>query len=342
MGNFFSCVTIQTFTDLNSLYLMPYPMKAIIIKENGDTDKFFISEVPQPEITDNEVLVKVKAISINPVDTAIRQNKQALMKIMNLSGHQDHYILGWDISGTVVRTGQHNIAYDGKDVFGMINFPGQGRAYAEYVAAPADHIAVKPSNITHEEAAGATLAALTAWQALVTYGKITKGDKVLIHAAGGGVGHYAVQIAKHFGAYVIGTASAPKRDFVINLGADEFIDYNNERFESIVTDADLVLDSINDRQHLGQSIKACRQGGRLISIKYYFDDELQTQANVKKLYANRILVSSNGDDMNSIAVLLEKGIVKSHISASFPFESLPEAHKKIETGKTSGKVVVTL
>jgi NADPH:quinone reductase-like Zn-dependent oxidoreductase len=316
-------------------------MKAIILKENGDTNKLIISELPQPEITDNEVLVKVKAISINPVDAAVRQNKQALIKMMKLVREEDLYVLGWDISGTVVKTGKNTSEFEGKDVFGMINFPGQGRAYAEYVAAPAEQIAVKPSNITHEEAAGATLAALTAWQALVTYGKIGKGDKVLIHAAAGGVGHFAVQIAKHFGAYVIGTASAHNRDFVISLGADEFIEYKNERFESKVKDADLILDSINDREHLGRSIKACRQGGKLISIKYYFDDELQAMANERKLYTNRILVSSDGHDMKSIAALLEKGIVRSYITATFPFTSLPDAHKQIETGKTRGKIVVT-
>ncbi len=116
----------------------------------------------------------------------------------------------------------------------MVNFAGNGKAYAEYVAAPADQLARKPDNISHEEAAAATLAALTAWQALVKNARVSSGDKVLIHAASGGVGHYAVQIAKYFGAYVIGTASAANRDFVIKLGADEFIDYTSEKFENKV------------------------------------------------------------------------------------------------------------
>jgi len=317
-------------------------MKSQILKSPGPAENFVLAEVPEPVIKSNELLIKVIAISINPVDAAVRQNKQALMKILKLVKEEDFYILGWDICGTVIKAGSNASFQPGTDVFGMVNFPGQGRAYAEYVAAPADQLAIKPLNISNYEAAGATLAALTAWQALVTYGKINKNDKVLIHAAAGGVGHYAVQIAKHFGAYVIGTASAVNRHFIMDLGADEFIDYNKENFEEKIRDADLVIDSINSRENLRRSIDACRKGGRLISIKYYFDDELKALAAAKKLYTERILVGSNGNDMKNIACLLEDGIMKSHISATFPFNELSEAHKQIETGKTRGKIIVKL
>lgn len=317
-------------------------MKAIIIKENGGPEKLLQAEVPQPQINDNEVLVKVKAISINPVDTAVRQNLKAMVNIMKAGPGEDYYIPGWDISGTVVDAGKNIKDLMDKDVFGMINFPGQGRAYAEYVAAPAGHLALKPRNITHPEAAAATLAALTAWQALVTHGKLMKGQKVLIHASAGGVGHYAVQIAKSLGARVAGTASSANRSFVMDIGADEFIDYTNERFEEKVRDADLVIDSINDRAHLSRSIDACRTNGRLISIKSYFDDELIARAKAKNLYTERMLVASDGEDMKRIARLLEEGSIKSHISATFQFNELAEAHRKVETGKTRGKVIITL
>lgn len=316
-------------------------MKAMIIKENGGPEKFIPYDIPQPDIGDNEVLVRVKAISINPVDTAVRQSKQVMTKIMKIDREQDFYIPGWDISGTIVNAGNSTFSA-GKEVFGMINFPGQGKAYAEMVAASVDHLAEKPSNISHEEAAGATLAALTAWQALVTHGNIKNGDKVLVHGASGGVGHFAIQIAKNFGAHVIAVASGSSREFVMKLGADQFIDYQAERFEKIIADADLVLDSVNDRNNLWRSIEVCRKGGKLISIKYYFDDELMNKARQKDLYAIRMMVASNGKDMESIATLLASGKMKSNVASTFPFERLADAHKQVENGKNRGKVIVTL
>jgi len=317
-------------------------MKAMILKTNGGPENLVLSEVAEPVIKPDEYLVKVKAISVNPVDAAVRQNKQVMMKIMQLEKEFENHILGWDISGTIVRAGKEAENLQGNDVFGMVNFPGQGKAYAEYVAAPVNQLAIKPGNISHPEAAGATLAALTAWQALVTYGRIKEGDKVLVHAAAGGVGHFAVQIAKSFGAYVIGTASAYNRDFVFSLGADEFIDYTQKQFEEKIKDADLVMDSINNRDHLGRSIDACKKGGRLISIKYYFDDELNARARAKDLHTDRILVASNGDDMERIAALLAKGVIKTHVSETYSFADLPKAHQQIETGKTRGKIIITL
>ena len=252
-------------------------------------------------------------------------------------------ILGWDISGTVVEVGPNVKDFKRKDdVFGMVNFAGQGKAYAEYVAAPANQLAIKPENISHEQAAGATLAALTAWQALLTNGKIKKGDKVLIHAAAGGVGHYAVQIAKYFGAYVVGTASAANRDFIMQLGADEFIDYTSEKFEDKVNDADVVLECIPGNDHLLRSVKAAKKGGRVISIKSSPEKDTENLIKEKEIYFQRILVRSNGEDMNQIAKLLKEGKIHSLISHRYDFKELPKAHQQIETGKTRGKIVVVL
>ncbi|MEJ2613644.1 MAG: NADP-dependent oxidoreductase [Ignavibacteriaceae bacterium] len=318
-------------------------MKAITLKENGSVENFKLSEVDIPKIKDDEVLVKVKAISINPVDAFVRKNESSLRGILRPGKDEDTFILGWDISGIVEKIGSNVKDFKENDeVFGMINFPGSGKAYAEYIAAPANQLAIIPANISFEEAAAATLTALTAWQALATYAKIKKGDKVLIHAASGGVGHYAVQLAKSFGAYVIGTASSPNRDFVLDLGADEFIDYTSEKFEDKINNADIVLDSIPGTEHLLRSIDAAKNGGRVVSIKSSFEGEIAEKAESKNLHTYRILVNSNGNDMKKIADLLKEGKIHSHISKKYEFEDIPKAHRQIETGKTVGKIVVVI
>jgi NADPH:quinone reductase-like Zn-dependent oxidoreductase len=318
-------------------------MKAFTLKENGGIENLKLSEIAKPEINADEVLIKVKAISINPIDTIVRQSQSSLYRILSPGKDEDTFILGWDISGVIEKTGNEVKEFqNGDEVFGMINFPGHGKAYAEYVAAPAKYITPKPGNISFEEAAVSTLAALTAWQGLVTHAKIKKGDKVLIHASGGGVGHFAVQIAKSFGAYVIGTGSSSKKDFVLNLGADEFIDYTKVKFEEKINDADIVFDSIPRNEHLLRSIAAAKNGGTLISIKSYFEGELAEKANKKGLYTDRILVNSNGNDMKQIARLLEEEKIHPHISERYKFEDLPKAHRQIETGQTLGKVVVMI
>ncbi len=316
-------------------------MKAFTLKESGGVENLKLTEVDKPTNKADEVLVKVKAISINPVDTFVRQSESSLRGILKPGKDEDTFILGWDISGIVDETGSNVTEFKkGDEVFGMINFPGNGKAYAEYVAAPANQITLKPKNISFEDAASATLAALTAWQGLVTYAKINEGDKVLIHAAGGGVGHYAVQIAKSFGAFIIGTSSSSKKDFVMKLGADEFIDYTKEKFEDKIRDADIVFDSIPGSEHLLRSIAAAKKGGTVISIKSGFEGALADKAKEKELHTFRILVSSDGNDMKQIAKLLEEGKIHSHVSEKFKFEELPKAHQQIETGKTLGKIVV--
>lgn len=318
-------------------------MKAITLKENGSVENFNLAEVDKPTISAGEVLVKVKAISINPVDAGVRRDKATLQRMLRPKEGEDTFILGWDISGVVEETGSGVTEFrKGDEVFGMVDFPGSGKAYAEYVAAPANQLALKPKNVSFEEAAAATLAALTAWQGLVSHARIKKGDKVLFHAAGGGVGHYAVQIAKSFGAYVIGTGSTSKKDFVMKLGADEFIDYTAEKFENKVKDADIVFDSIADGEHLLRSIAAAKKGGSVISIKANFGDEHLKEAKARGIQTFRILVESNGEDMKQIAKLMAEGRLHSHVSAKYKFEDLPKAHQQIETGKTMGKIVVVV
>ena len=310
-------------------------MKAITLSTFGDIENLQIKEIPVPEIVANEVLVEVKSISINPVDVKSRQGKGMAGRLKGL----DPLILGWDISGIVTetRSSQFNV---GDSVFGMVNFPGHGQAYAEYVAAPASQLAIKPANINFNEAAAATLAALTAWQALVVHAKVQKGQRVLIHAAAGGVGHYAVQLAKHLGAYVIGTSSANNKDFVLSLGADEHIDYKLKPFEEQTSDIDFVLDTIGG-ENIDRSLKIVKKGGTLITIPSGLSDGVAEKGHAAGINAFFFLVSSNGEHMQEIAALLEKGILKSYVSDLFPFEKMGEAHLQVESGRTRGKVIVS-
>ena len=237
-------------------------MKAIILEGFGGVENLVVSEQPVPVIKENEVLVQVKAIGINPVDIKARKGKSLADALQK----QTPIILGWDIAGIVVSTGDAVTSFrNGDEVFGLINFPGHGRAYAEFVAAPEAHLALKPSGITFEEAAGASLAALTAWQILKEKVKLKPDDKVLIHGAAGGVGHFAVQMAKFLGADVAGTASAANREFVLSLGASMHIDYEDIPFETVVHDIDFVLDTIGG-EYIDRSLKVLRKGGTIICI----------------------------------------------------------------------------
>ncbi|MEO5891144.1 MAG: NADP-dependent oxidoreductase [Ferruginibacter sp.] len=309
-------------------------MKAIILKDFGGVDNLVIKEIPIPVLSENEVLVKVMAISVNPVDVKTRAGKSLAAKLKAF----DPVILGWDISGIVTES-RSPLFKKGDEVFGMVNFPGHGQAYAEYVAAPAAHLAVKPGNITHTEAAAATLAALTAFQMLTRHFIITKGQKVLIHAAAGGVGHYAVQLAQHLGAYVIGTSSAANRDFVMALGANEHIDYKSTRFEDVVENIDFVLDTIGG-DNIEPSLKVIKKGGTLISIVSGKSETVTEKAAESGIIGKFCLVESSGEDMNALAALLENGSIKSHVSQIFPFPEMAKVHLQIESGTTKGKLIV--
>jgi NADPH:quinone reductase-like Zn-dependent oxidoreductase len=311
-------------------------MKAIILKGFGGVENLVVTDVPVPNVSDNEVLVKVKAIGINPIDIKTRTGKGLANRLKELNP----MILGWDISGVITEIGRSIISFQkGDEVFGMINFPGHGKAYAEYVSAPETHLALKPANISYEDAAAASLAALTAWQILKA--KIKSGDKVLIHAAAGGVGHYAVQMSKYLGAYVVGTASGKNRDFILSLGASEHIDYEKQRFEDVLNDLDFVLDAIGG-DYIDRSLKVLKPGGTIISIPSGASENITEKAKAKGMNGYHFTVQSNGNNMKEISDLLKKGLVKSYISKTFPFDEIQSAHLQIETRKTKGKVVVTL
>lgn len=311
-------------------------MKAIVLKTAGNVEHLDYVELEKPTIKDGEVLIKVKAISINPVDAKSRQGKGVYGRIKE----ESPLILGWDISGIVEESKSETFKV-GDEVFGMVNFPGHGKAYAEYVAAPANQLALKPKNISFEEAAASTLVALTAYQALVHNANIQKGQNVLVHAASGGVGHIAVQLAKHFGAKVTGTSSAKNKDFVLSLGADSHIDYHGFDWKSAGRTFDFILDTIGG-ENIDHSLEVTKEGGSIISIPTGLNEEVTAKAQEKGVKGYFILVQSNGEDMKQIAHLLEIGAIKPHVSKTFPFDQMREAHLEQETGRTIGKIVVTL
>lgn len=313
-------------------------MKAILLEKAGGVENLIIKNIEQPAAKKNEVLVEVKAISVNPVDYKVRSIAEVLSMFF---GEERPVILGWDISGKVVSVGKEVSKFKaGDEVFGMVNFPGHGNAYAELVAAPEDQLAHKPANVSFEEAAATTLAALTAVQVL--YPRVKKNDRVLIHAGAGGVGHFAIQIAKNLGAYVVTTSSAKNRDFVMSLGADEHIDYREQNFEDVVSDMDFVLDGMGG-DILLKSLLVVREGGTVLSLPTgQFPEEVTKRAEGLKVKLDFLLVQSNGEDMNTLKELLESGTLKAHVSKTFPFAEMGQAHLALESGRTVGKVVVTV
>lgn len=313
-------------------------MKAIILEKPGGIENLQMTEVPKPEPKSDEVLVQVKAISINPVDVKTRAGKGMYGKLKE----ESPLIIGWDISGIVVDKGEDVKEFAIRnEVFGMVNFPGHGKAYAEYVAAPASQLAKKPGNTSHEEAAAATLAALTAWQAITVHAQLKKGQRILVHAASGGVGHFAVQMAKHIGAYVIGTSSAENKELVLSLGADEHVDYKAVRFEEAVKEVDFVLETIGG-ENIDRSLEVLKKGGAVISILGTGSEATAKKAEELGVEVRAFLVKSDGADMKIIAGLLQKGEIWSHVDIVFPFAEMGEAHAYVEKGRTRGKVIVEI
>ena len=313
-------------------------MKAILLNEVGGIENLIYRDVEKPTLKKGEVLVKVEAIGINPVDYVCRENDQFLTYVFQ---DKRPVILGWDISGEIVKKTEGTEGFRvGDAVFGMLEF-SRGGAYAEYAVASVNNIVPKPENITHHEAASTGIAALTAWQAVVTEGKVKSGDKVLIPGSSGGVGHFAVQIAKSFGAEVIAVSSGKNRDFVLSLGADTYTDYQTQHFYDEVADLDLVFDTLGG-DTLSHAIDCVKEGGRIVTVIPTLSDEQREKANAKNVHLDFMECHASGTDMASIAELLEKGAIKPHISATYPFSEMGKAHKRVETGHTVGKVVVVV
>ncbi|MFF8092976.1 NADP-dependent oxidoreductase [Streptomyces sp. NPDC016675] len=306
-------------------------MRAVVVEQWGGPQELSEREIERPEPGLGEVLVRVRAAGVNPVDWKTRATG-------SLIEWGTPPAVGWDVSGTVEAVGPGvGVFRPGDEVFGMPLFPRQAGGYAEYVVAPARHLARKPAGLTHVEAAALPLAALTAWQALVDTADVRPGERVLVHAAAGGVGHLAVQIAKTRGAHVIGTASAAKHALVRELGADEVIDYRSVRFEDVVSDVDVVLDGLGGRT-AERSLRVVREGGRLITLPGP-DDVPAAPEGVRAMW---MLVEPDHHGLREIAALVERGSLKPVVETVLPLAQAAKAHEIGEQGRTTGKIVLTV
>ena len=295
-----------------------------------------LEEVERPEPVQTEVLVRVAAAGINPVDWKTRRhggNPRAV--------GEPPFILGWDVAGVVEETSRSLTRFAvGDHVFGMPLFPRLARAYAEYLTSPSRQLARTPDGLTDEQAAGLPLAGLTAWQSLVDVAEVREGDRVLIHAAAGGVGHLAVQIAKARGAYVIGTARATKHDYLRELGVDEPIDYTAVAFEEVVADVDLVLDAIGGDEHGFRSLRTLRDGGLLIVVPGGLPDAVAAAAREQSKRATGIQVEPDYCALESLAALVDAGRLTVTIDETFPLAQAADAHRRLEENRARGKIVL--
>jgi NADPH:quinone reductase-like Zn-dependent oxidoreductase len=309
-------------------------MKAVRIHNYGSTDVLTYEEVPCPTPESDEVLVKVHAAGINPADWKTRAGGGMAFRLKN----PFPMIPGWDLSGVVEAVGLSVKKFRaGDEVFGMARFPEVGSAYAEYTAVPELHLAHKPQNVDHVQAAAIPLAALTAWQALFEQGTLLNGQRILIHAAAGGVGHLAVQIAKWKGAHVIGTASSANLDFLRALGVDEAVDYTVSRFEEAIEPVDMVLDTVGG-EILNRSFRVVKAGGSLISIAGTPD---QQEAAKHQLHACNMLVHTDPEQLEQIAGLMGAGQLKALIAQVFPLAEVRQAHEAGENRSLRrGKLVL--
>jgi NADPH:quinone reductase-like Zn-dependent oxidoreductase len=306
-------------------------MHAVRLHQYGAAENLIYEETQRPEPQTGEVLVRVRGVGVNPVDWKTRKGRGVAGQL------ESPIILGWDIAGVVEEAGGNvGLFAAGDEVFGMVRFPEFGNAYADYVAAPASDLAKKPANISFAEAAATPLVTLTAWQALFEVAQLQAGQTLLVHAAAGGVGHAAVQLAKWRGARVIGTASAHNADFLRGLGVDQVIDYTHERFEVAAQAVDVVLDTQGEETQR-RSFAVLKPGGMLVSIAETPDEALAQRYGVRTA---RIRVRPSGKQMAQIAQLLESGNLHVEIARTFPLSEAAEAHRLSETGHTRGKIVL--
>ncbi|MBX9392317.1 NADP-dependent oxidoreductase [Streptomyces sp. TRM72054] len=307
-------------------------MRAISQDVLGGPEVLKEVEVPRPAPRPNEVLVRVRAAGVNPTDWKHRATGGFL--------GEPPFTLGWDVSGVVEETGIGVAQFrPGDEVFGMLPYPFGHGSHAEYVIAPARALAPKPAGIDHTQAGALPLVSLTAWQALMERADLRPGQRVLIHAAAGGVGHVAVQIAKARGAYVIGTASAGKHDFLREIGVDEPVDYRATDFAEAVHDVDVVLDTIGGDYSV-RSLRVLRPGGIVVSILPIGSDDFYAEAERLGVRAIRMLVDADQHGMRAIAGLVEDGRLRATIAGTFPLAEAAKAHELGDTGRTTGKLVL--
>ncbi len=309
-------------------------MRVIVQRSFGGPEVLEAAEADRPIPLPTEVLVRVRAAGVNPVEAFIRSGAFPMLG-------EPPFVLGWDVSGVVEQVAPATMARfrPGDEVYGMALFPRQAGGYAEYVAAPSRHFARKPASLDHVQAAALPLVGLTAWQGLVDAAGLREGQRVLVHGAGGGVGHVAVQVAKARGAYVIGTASAAKHGFVRELGADEVIDYRTADFAETVRDADVVFDVVG---YGDRSLPVLRPGGMLVTAVEHNDTELAAKAEAAGLRFAGVSVEPDHTALEALTALVEDGRLRVHVDAVLPLEDAAKAHELVEEGHTTGKIVLTV
>ena len=332
-------------------------MKAFILDRYGKTVGLRMGDLPEPDVGDDDVLVKVHAAGVNVLDSKIRNGEFKLLLPYRLP-----LVLGNDVAGVIVRVGANVRRFKpGDEVYARPPTERIG-AFAEMIAMHEAAVAHKPASISMEEAASLPLVALTAWQVLVERAKLQKGQKVLIHAGSGGVGTVAIQLAKHLGAFVATTTSAANVEWVKRLGADVVVDYGKEDFEQVLHGYDVVLNSLG-ADVLEKSLRVLKPGGTLISISGPPDPEFAKQigapwfmAQVMRLLSYRIrkqarlhgasysflFMEASGDQLRALGALVDAGVISPVIDRVFPFASTNEAMAYVDTGRAKGKVVVRM
>lgn len=306
-------------------------MKAVRIHAYGGSDVLVYEDAPIPAIAEDEVLIRVHAAAVNPVDWKIREGY--------LQGFIDYdlpLVLGWDVSGVVEAVGAGVTTFKpGEEVYSRPNIKRDG-AYAEYIAVKASEVAFKPKTVDHIHAAAVPLAAITAWHCLFEAAQLTAGQRVLIHAAAGGVGSYAVQFAHWKGAYVVGTASARNKDFLLELGANEVIDYQTTQFEDVLEPVDVVFDTVGgDVQD--RSWQVIKPGGILVSVISPPSEEKAAAHQCRSAY---VFIDPRADWLTEIARLIDAGQVKTIVETVLPLDQVAEAHRLSQSGHTRGKIVL--
>jgi len=330
-------------------------VKAFIVDRYGKNGSRRMGEMPDPQLQEDDVLVQVHAAGVNPLDSKIAHGEFKLILPYRLP-----LILGNDFAGVVVRVGSRVRRFEpGDEVYARPDADRIG-AFAQFIAIREDSLAIKPKDLIMEEAASIPLVGLTAWQALIEKANLKQGQKVLIHAGSGGVGTFAIQLAKHVGAIVATTTSAANLDWVKALGADIVIDYTKEDFTTILRDYDVVLNSLGG-DVLEKSLQVLQPGGKLISISGPPDPDFARQLGspwilrqVMRLLSYRIrkkakrygvsysflFMKASGDQLREIGLLIDSQVIRAVVDRVFPFESTNEAMAYVESGRAKGKVVV--
>ena len=316
----------------------PSEMRAVVIDETGPPEVLRAASVPVPNPVMTELLVRIVAAGINPIDAKTRSGRGLSAAIPGYPA-----VLGFDFSGVVMHSPYESHPFPaGTEVFGMLPFPRTGGSYAEYAVVPTLSVARKPASLSHVEAAGVPLAALTAWGLVVETARAHEGQRVLIHAGSGGVGHFAVQLAKYFGAHVTATGSARNGPWLRELGATTVIDHTSTRFEEVVGDVDVVIDLVgNVHDDTGtRSLRVIRPGGLYIVVPTHSFPGYGEAAAAAGVRATSYRVVPDGSALATVARLLGSGAIQVYIDKVFDLAEAAAAHAALEEGHTRGKIVL--